>query len=202
MLASVFLAGAGAGVAGAQSLAGAPLVAALRDGGYVLVMRHASSPRAPPGPDVAEPDNRGLERQLDEPGRSGARAMGEAFRGLGIPIGAIRSSPTFRAHQTVRLAGLGSAIDVPELSDGGQGMQAPAEPSRIEWLHRAVAVPPAARTNTLLVTHGPNIEGAFAEQAAKIQDGEIMVFRPDGKGSAMLVARVRIEEWPALARAR
>jgi phosphohistidine phosphatase SixA len=200
MLAGAVLAWAGAGFAGAQSLAGAPLVAALRDGGYVLVMRHASAPRARPGPDAAEPDNRGLERQLDEPGRLSARAMGEALRGLAIPVGAVWSSPTFRAHQTVRLAGLGSARDVPELGDGGQGMQAPAEQSRITWLRHAVTVPPASGTNTLLVTHGPNIQGAFAERAAQIQDGAIMVFRPDGKGSAMLVASVRIEEWPALAR--
>jgi phosphohistidine phosphatase SixA len=200
ILARAFIAAAGLSVACAQSLSGAPLVSALRAGGCVLLMRHASSPRTPPSPDAAAPDNRNLERQLDEQGRSSARAMGEAFRRLGVPIGAIWSSPTYRAHETVRFAGLGPAMDVAELGDGAQSMQAQADQSRIAWLRRAVTAPPPAGTNTLLVTHGPNILGAFAERAADIDDGEIMVFRPDGSGSATLLARVRISEWPLLAR--
>jgi hypothetical protein len=127
--------------------------------------------------------------------------MGEAFRRLRIPVGPIWLSPTYRTHETVRLAGLGPAIDVAELGDGGQAMQAHAKQSHIDWLRRAVVVPPRAGTNTLLVTHGPNILDAFAERAADIDDGEIMVFRPDGRGSATLIARVRITEWPTLARA-
>jgi phosphohistidine phosphatase SixA len=202
LLAAAAIAWAAAGTVGAQSLAGAALVSALRHGGYVLVMRHASSPRTPPAPAAAAADNRNVERELDAGGRASARAMGEAFHTLGIPIGAIWSSPTYRALQTLRLAGLRDAMPVPELGDGGQGMQAPAEPTRVAWLRSKVSAVPGQGTNTLLVTHAPNIIGAFAERAAGIDDGEIMVFHPDGTGSAPLVARVRIEEWPALARAR
>jgi phosphohistidine phosphatase SixA len=201
-LALVLAAGVGGGIARAQSLTGAALVAALRQGGYVLVMRHASSPSAPPAADAAARDNRNLERELDAQGRASARAMGEAFRRLGIPVGVVASSPTYRALQTVRFAGLRHARAVPELGDGGQGMQAPAEQSRAAWLRSQVAAAPGAGTNVLLVTHAPNIVGAFAERARDIGDGEIMVFRPDGRGSADLVARVPIGQWPALARAR
>jgi phosphohistidine phosphatase SixA len=201
VLAVAALAGSGVGLAQAQSLAGPALVAALRQGGYVLVMRHASSPRTPPAADAAAPDNRGLERELDEQGRASASAMGEAFRTLGIRVGVVASSPTYRALQTVRLAGLRDITTVPELGDGGQGMQAPAEQSRIAWLRSQIAAPPAPGSNTLLVTHAPNIVGAFPEGARDIDDGEIMVFRPDGRGSAELVARVPIGQWPALARA-
>lgn len=70
------------------------LIGRLRQGGYVLVMRHASSPRQAPANDVANADNTKLERQLDEAGRRGATAMGEALRGLRIPIGVVLTSPT------------------------------------------------------------------------------------------------------------
>src|SRR5689334_10597967 len=64
----------------ADTLTGRELVAALRSGGYVIVMRHARSPSAPPDANSANPDNPTHERQLDEAGRASAREMGEALR--------------------------------------------------------------------------------------------------------------------------
>ncbi len=75
-----------AGTAQADSLSGAALVTTLRQGGYVLLMRHASSPPTPPTAASAEPNNTKLERQLDETGRSSARAMGEAIKTLSVPL--------------------------------------------------------------------------------------------------------------------
>jgi hypothetical protein len=43
---------------------------------------------------------------------------------------------------------------------------------------------------------------AFGDAAAGLQDGEALIFRSDGAGGAMLVARLRIEAWPALAAAK
>ena len=66
----------------AQSLSGEALIKSLRQGGYVIVMRHASSPREAPGKKAANVDNVNLERQLDEAGRASATAMGKALRAL------------------------------------------------------------------------------------------------------------------------
>ena len=54
-------------------------------------------------------------------------------------------------------------------------------------------------TNTLIVTHFPNINEAFTTDAARLGDGEALVFHPDGKGAAACVGRIKIEEWPKLA---
>jgi hypothetical protein len=64
------------------------------------------------------------------------------------------------------------------------------------WLRKAVTQFKAG-TNTILVTHFPNIRGAFP-QLTDVADGEALVYGPDGKGGATLVARVKIEEWPRL----
>jgi phosphohistidine phosphatase SixA len=184
----------------AESLAGPALIAALHQGGYVLVMRHASSPLQPPDKSTADPGNARLERQLDDKGRATARAMGEAMRQLHLPVGDVLSSPTYRALETVRLAGLGPPKTYPELDEGAHGMQANADGGRSEWLRKKVAERPRAKTDTLVVTHTPNLIGAFGERAAQVAAGEILVFRPDGKGGAELVARIKIEEWTQLAR--
>ena len=90
----------------AQPLSGDALVNALRRGGYVLVVRHASSPREAPAKQSANPDNVSVERQLDDNGRATAIAMGKALRELDIPIGEVFTSPAYRALETVRLAQL------------------------------------------------------------------------------------------------
>ena len=58
-----------------------------------------------------------------------------------------------------------------------------------------MATPPAKGTNTLIVTHLPNIAEAFPEDAQGLEDGEALVFLPDGHGATKLIARVKIEEW-------
>jgi phosphohistidine phosphatase SixA len=184
-----------AAIAAAQMLTGAELIAALRGGGQVIVMRHASAPRQVPGKDTANPDNVNLERQLDAAGRAGATAMGEAIRRLKIPVGAVLTSPTYRARETVRYAQLPAAKAYEELGDGGQSMQAAAE-KQGAWLRQKTADAPRG-TNTIIVTHMPNIARAFPD-LSDVADGEALVFRPDGKGGARLVARIPIDAWAGL----
>lgn len=173
------------------------LLSALQKGGLVIVMRHASSPREVPDRAHANPDNTTPERQLDEVGRASATAMGNALRALKIPVGSVLSSPTYRARETIRLAGLPAPTVRDELGEGGQDMQA-AVAARVAWLKNQVAQFPKG-SNTLMVTHFPNITAAFSELATGLGDGEALVFGP-GAGGAVLLGRVKIEEWPTLGR--
>jgi phosphohistidine phosphatase SixA len=181
-----------------ESLSGKDLVAALRAGGNVILMRHASSPREPPDSSIANADNPRLERQLDQVGRSSAQDMGEALRHLKIPIGEVLSSPTYRALETIKLAKLGQVITVPQLGDSGQSMTADNTGARGAWLKAKTAESPAPGKNTLIVTHYPNIIEAYPQEAAGLADGEALIFRPDGRGAARIVARVKIDGWSHL----
>jgi phosphohistidine phosphatase SixA len=180
----------------AQPLHGDALVKALRQGGYVIVMRHTSSPREAPTKQIAKADNVKGERQLDETGRVTAIAMGQSIRELKIPIGEVLTSPTYRALETVRYAQLGNPQPYPELGDNGQSMQGGTE-AQAAWLRNKVTQFPKG-TNTIMVTHFPNLRGAFPQFANAVEDGEALVFGPDGKGGATLVGRIKIEEWPTL----
>jgi phosphohistidine phosphatase SixA len=179
----------------ASLLAGKPLTTALASGGYVFLMRPAHSPEAPPTADQAEPGNVSHERQLDERGRAAAHAMGEALRHLRIPVGQLLSSTAYRALETARLAQFPNPHTYDDLAEAGMG------PEQIGSLRAQVAVAPAAGTNTIIITHRRNISAAFALDAKDLAEGEALIYRPDGKGSAALVGRVRIEDWPKLASA-
>jgi phosphohistidine phosphatase SixA len=188
-------------LAQAQTLSGPALVAQLRQGGFVIVMRHASSPRMLPDASQANADNTERDRQLDLSGRLSATAMGRALRQLGIPIGSVLSSPTYRALETVRLAQFGYANTFDNLGDSGQGMQSVANEERASWLRTQTSTRPAGDTNTIIVTHLPNITEAFPKESEDFSDGEALVFRPDGRGAAVIVARVKISDWPRWAAA-
>ncbi len=202
LLRTCVLAAAAAGMvsggAGAQSLSGSDLVNALRQGGYVFVMRHANSPQTRPDATTVAPGNTRLERQLNENGHKTAQAMGEALKALRIPVGDVLSSPTFRTLETVRDVGLGSAKTSNDLGDGSQGYEISSYEDGARFMLARAAEVPRAGANTFIVTHLPNIEYAFGDSFRDVAEGEAVVIRPDGTNWT-LVGRIRIDEWPRLA---
>jgi phosphohistidine phosphatase SixA len=179
----------------AQTVPRSELAAALRSGGYVIVMRHASSPHDPPDAAHANADNTGHERQLDETGRRDAAAMGAALKRLKIPVNEVLASPTYRALETARLLDVGQARAVDEL--GNEGMAATGE-ARAAWLRQQVARSTQPGGNRLLITHGPNISAAFPEYSAGMGEGEALIFDPRGKDGPVMVQRIKIGEWAGL----
>ena len=182
-----------------QNSAPDELVSALRRGGQVIVMRHASSPRTPPDRQAANADNIDRERQLDAEGRAGATAMGEALRGLKVPISEVLTSPTYRAMETVRLAQLPNPQTHAELGDGGQSMHGVTE-AHAAWLRDRAARRPAGGGNVIIVTHMPNLVRAFPAWGSTVADGEAVILRPDGRGTSSILGRVKIREWSRLAK--
>lgn len=179
----------------AGRLSGDALLNALREGGYVIVMRHAHSPHEAPDAAHAKPGNHNLERQLDDAGRKSATAMGMALRKIEIPIYRVLSSPAFRAVETARYLGLGAPHTYEQLGTAGMGAEV-AEDST-QWLRSKVAEMPPDGTCELIITHMPNLAAAFGDQASDMHDGEALIFKPNGE-TPMLVARVRIDQWPDL----
>jgi phosphohistidine phosphatase SixA len=172
------------------------LIAALRGGGYVIVMRHAHSPAEPPAAGQVDPDNTTGERQLDAAGKEQAQAIGRRLKARGIPVGPVYSSPTFRALQTARLMGLAKPQSRSELGDGGASMAASASgQAGTAWLKAKAAEAPPHGKDALIITHGPNIALAFGDSLKDMGDAEAAVFSPDGKGGFTLAGRIRPDGW-------
>jgi broad specificity phosphatase PhoE len=183
-------------LAGAPVRAQSDLVAALRGGGYVIVMRHAHSPADPPAAGQADPDNKTGERQLDAMGKEQALVIGRRLKARGIPVGPVYSSPTFRALQTARLMGFASPQAKSELGDGGASMAASAAgQTGTAWLKAKAAAAPPKGKDALIITHGPNITLAFGDSLKDMADAEAAVFRPDGNGGFTLAGRIKPDGW-------
>jgi hypothetical protein len=58
-----------------------------------------------------------------------------------------------------------------------------------------VATRPEPGTNTLIVTHKPNIVDSLGKDWVEVKEGEASIFRPDGLGKTILVARVQAVDW-------
>jgi phosphohistidine phosphatase SixA len=129
---------------------------------------------------------------LDEVGREDATGIGMAMRTLKIPVGPVLTSPTYRARETVRLAGWTGAQTVPELGDRGRSMQGVTELEGA-WLRKRVTEP-APGSNTILVTHLPNITSAFPKDAEGVEDGDALVFAA-GSSGATLLGRIKAADW-------
>jgi phosphohistidine phosphatase SixA len=191
----VLLAACCSAAADAQTLSRPALLKALQAGGNVIVMRHASSPGDIPA--KPNPDNVPPERQLDEKGRTTAAAMGDALRRLKIPIGEVLTSPTYRAGETARVARLPNPRAIAQLGEGPQSMQGAVNRAQTEWLQKKVKELPRG-TNTLLITHVPNVTAAFPGEVPAVDQGEALVFGSDGAGGSRVVGRIKIEEWAGL----
>ena len=74
-----------------------------------------------------------------------------------------------------------------------------ADDKRSTWLRKKATESPPKGKNTLIVTHTPNMTGAFGSIATGVAAGEALIFHPNGKAEPDLVGRIKIEEWSKLA---
>ena len=169
----------------------------LRAGGYVIVVRHGATHAAQADTDPLNLDNVAKQRQLNDKGRADAKAVGDTFKAAGVPIGKSISSRFYRAVETAQLIGGKEPEATPDVSEGGLVVSTNENNRRAQALRTIAAAPPAAGTNTLVVTHKPNILDAFGKDWFEIKEGEASIFKPDGKGAFTLIARVPIDQWAA-----
>ncbi|HEX7606512.1 MAG TPA: histidine phosphatase family protein [Usitatibacter sp.] len=187
--------------ASAQALSDSQLVEALRGGGYVMVFRHGASnaDQADTDPlNVEQPGNEAKQRHLNDKGRSTARAWNDAFRKMGIPVGRIYTSKLFRAQETARLA-FGEPTTTFDVTEGNQIVSPNENNRRAAMLRKMASTVPDAGTNTIVVTHKPNVIDAFGKDWFEVKEGEASVFKPDGHGGFAAVGRVLPDRWSELA---
>jgi ABC-type ATPase involved in cell division len=66
---------------------------------------------------------------------------------------------------------------------------------RAQALRALIARMPESGTNTLVVTHKPNILDALGRDWFDIREGEASVFKPNGAGGYALMSRVQMGQW-------
>ncbi|MDP2251481.1 MAG: histidine phosphatase family protein [Hydrogenophaga sp.] len=154
----------------------------LREGGCVVLMRHALT-----DPGVGDPPNFklgecGTQRNLSAAGREQARRVGAAFLREQVKLDQVRSSAWCRCVDTAMLAFKQNTVWPPINSffgAGGQDEQTRAVLDAVEgW---------QAPRNLMLVTHQVNISALTGDYLAM---GEVLVTRPAAQGSKLNRLRV------------
>jgi broad specificity phosphatase PhoE len=173
---------------------------ALRAGGFVIVVRHGATFADQAETDPLNFDNIAAQRNLNDKGKMLARGFGEALRQAGVPVGKVYTSRYNRAYETAVLADFKDIEKTADLTEGGLVVSPNENNRRAEAFRKMLATPPSAGTNTILITHYPNIIAALGKDWFDVKEGEASIFRPDN-GSYTLVARVQMEEWPRIAAA-
>ena len=174
---------------------------AMRQGGYVIVLRHGATPTDQADTDPLHLENVAQQRQLNDQGREQARTMVAAIHKLNIPVGQVHTSAFNRAVETGQLLGFGEVKPSLDFAEGGLVVTPVENNRRAQALRKIAATMPPVGSNVIVVTHRPNILDAFGKDWFDVREGEASIFAPDGTGGYKLITRVQADEWNKLAQA-
>lgn len=167
----------------------------LKNGGYVLYMRHGPSDARFPDQLPLQLDRCESQRPLSEKGRELLQQIGQHISRLNLPYEAVISSPFCRVQQSADLVFGGPVTVDPELRYTAAMPDAQKQPAVARtryWISLPVQDP---TKNRVVIAHGPNI--------AEIMDylppeGGIIIFRPLGTDGFEYVASIEPRQWQPL----
>jgi len=170
------------------------LLPELRKGGYVLFIRHPKTNPDQADTDPLNLDNIKAQRQLSDEGRKQAKALGEAFRALKIPIDKVISSKFYRAQEAAKLLDVGEVNSSVDVTEGGLVVSPNENQRRAKALRQLLATPPPKGKNLVIVSHKPNLQDAAGKEFGDLGEAEVVVFQPLGDGKFKVVARIAAPE--------
>jgi phosphohistidine phosphatase SixA len=163
----------------------------LRDGGYVVVFRHAATDTGMDTTDDLSDCSR--QRNLNGEGRRQSREIGRAFERLDIPVGPVLASPFCRTRDTARIAF--GRVQPSRALLSVEFFASPRE-ARRKGLKRLLKAEPPDGANTVLVSHGSAI---FEAMEREPEEGDAVIVDPGrGKRGFAFVAAVRAGDWGRL----
>jgi phosphohistidine phosphatase SixA len=156
----------------------------LREGGCIVLMRHALTEPGVGDPPGFRLDDCRTQRNLSAAGREQSRRVREAFEAAGIRVGDVRSSAWCRCTETADLAFGRHEVWAPLNSffgrDGGQAQTRQAMQALAGW---------RGPDNLILVTHQVNITALTGQSPAM---GQLFLSRPDGGERLPVLARLTV----------
>jgi phosphohistidine phosphatase SixA len=155
----------------------------LKDGGQVVLIRHAITTPGVGDPDGMQLDDCRTQRNLTDEGRQHARQVGAAFRARGIPVERVLTSPWCRCIETARLAFGPAEVWAPLGNLFGRPQHRDAQVREM----RALVARPRRGGNLVLVSHGSTISALTGVSPAT---AEMVVVTPQGDGRFSVAGRL------------
>lgn len=178
-----------------KQLSDADLVATLKKGGNIIYLRHMETDVTATDQNREDLSDWSKQRNLTTKGRQHAAAFGHVFRGLGIPVFDIVSSPYCRCIETGKLAfgkvGISKDLAFAIVTDK-------VEAARLgNALKVMLGTRPPAGSNSVLVAHSANLQ-----EAANLwpkPEGVAYIFKPLGNGNFEALHKIEPQQWVPLA---
>jgi phosphohistidine phosphatase SixA len=174
----------------------------LRTGGLTIYLRHAP---ATMGEDQINDADfwRHCEKQrlLDDNGRTLARALGDRWREMNIPVSRVISGELCRVKETAELLGIKAVETVAELNDFNTWKAQGRDVNELPAAYRKMLTTiPDSGTNVILVSHVQR--GRFAAHPGLdlIEMGGAAIFRTSATGFELL-AILHHSDWARLGKA-
>jgi hypothetical protein len=168
------------------------IVQELREGGFVLYMRHTSTDFGQNDSRMTSYEDCANQRNLTDQGRTEAREIGAHVKRLRIPVGEVLASPLCRTMETARLT-FGKAQAMNEVRGGPAR---PEDPGRYDELKKLLSSPVAKGQNRVISSHGNPFHAVAG--LPYLAEGEIAVVRPEGGMQFTVIARIRPADWSGL----
>lgn len=160
------------------------LIEQMKAGGHILMIRHALAPGSG-DPQNFQIGDCSTQRNLDDRGRSQARAIGEWLRSNGIEKARMFSSQWCRCQETANLINLGPVVQLPALNSFYERPQ-DREPN-LKALRIFLAKQTSKGELLILVTHFVTISEITGEA---VSSGEGVVLRVKAKGAFEVAGRL------------
>ncbi len=171
------------------------LLQQVRQGGFVLYMRHGATDSAQPDQVPIDLNDCATQRPLHDAGRAEIIEVGNAIRRLGVPIDAIHVSPLCRAVESAQLAyGYGITV-VNELMYTAHLTTAEKLPV-VAMTRKLISEPVSEGSNRMIVAHAPNLADLMGYFPTV--EGSLIIFRPLGNGEFEYLATIHPKDWAEL----
>ncbi len=160
------------------------LWALLRQGGQVVLIRHAVTDPGVGDPPGFKLDDCATQRNLSAAGKVEAERLGAAIKARGVPVARVLTSPWCRCRDTARIAFGGEAEVDPALSnlfEYGQNLD-----GQLAGFRRLVTAAPR-KGNLLLVTHGST---TLAFTGVSPGTAEMVIVTPETDGKFRVAGRI------------
>ena len=179
----------------ASELSGKALLGTLKQGGYVVYLRHSITDKSKADAQPVNLANCSTQRPLSAEGRALAQQIGRAFASNSVRIDHVVSSPYCRAKMTAELAFPSGHRSAAAWLAYSLAMPKSDAAAAAGQLKAALAKKPARGENTVIIGHTSNLEDAAGIWPKK--EGGALVFLPGANGDFKLVGAIDPDDFKA-----
>ncbi len=170
----------------------------LREGGYVIYMRHGKTDPSQPDQPTVDFNDCKTQRLLSDEGRKMAADIGKSLRAAKIPVQDIYVSPMCRTRESAKLV-FGAETRMTVLNELFSSTNQTSEQKKpiIATTRRLLSEAVPVGSNRFILAHAPNLAdtmGYFPKAEATV-----VIFIPKGNDFEY-VGSIRPDQWPALLR--